>query len=233
MTIAISSRRMRQAMISIAIGMTLLSLTTVLTPEQRQHPMRGVARLVNLNAEMSYPAWYSSLGLAVSAILLALSAAVERSEERRRFRRHWVALALIFAGLSADEIVGLHESLGTALQRHYSLSGFLTHAWVVPAFVGVVFLGLAYLRFLFVLAPRTRNGLILAGLVYVGGAAGVEMVNGKIASLYSRGALIYALGTHVEEFMELCGIALLISTLISHIARSTGTEGFRVQIAAD
>lgn len=233
MTITVSSRRVLHILIVLAVGMALVSLSTVLTPEQRKIQTRGVARLFNLNSEMSYPAWCSSLGLAASAALLAVCGVVARNEDQRRFRRHWMALALIFAGLSADEIVGLHESLSSALQVHFNLTGFLTHAWVLPAFVGLFFFGLAYLRFLVALAPNTRNGMILAGLVYVGGAAGVEMVNGKIADLYSRGAFIYALGTHVEEFMELCGIALLISVLLAHLARTSGSEGLRVQLTAD
>jgi hypothetical protein len=68
-----------------------------------------------------------------------------------------------------------------------------------------------------------RLGFIRADVIYVAGAIGMEILNGRYASEYGYDALQYAMLTLVEETLEMTGIALFIQTLLhyleSHIAR--------------
>ena len=48
--------------------------------------------------------------------------------------------------------------------------------WVIPALLAVTVFALVYLRFLFALPNRFRWLFILAAVLYVGGAAGLQML---------------------------------------------------------
>ena len=50
-----------------------------------------------------------------------------------RWHRHWRGLSVIFAYLSLDELVQIHEQVGVALRDSLSLGGVLRFAWVVVA----------------------------------------------------------------------------------------------------
>lgn len=223
----------RRALVGFAVIITLVSLIAAGTAISRGEMSRGLVRLFNVSDEMSYPTWYSSLGLAASAVLLLACAAANPKEAGKRFGAHWLALAAIFGVMSADEIVGVHEVASNLLRRHFSLSGYMRHAWVFPALVFVAFVGAAYLRFLASLPRRTRNWFVIAAMVYVGGAAGVEMVGGKVADLYSTHSIPYVACTHLEEFLELLGIALFNAALLEHLASALGPDGLRLRLLAD
>lgn len=225
MAITLPPRPIRRILLATAAALALLSLSaSLLHPE-----IKGLARVVNLNAERSYPNWYSSLGLAVaSAFLGAVSWGLLRLK-RRDFIAHWLFLSATFALLSADEIVGLHESLNSVMRGLRQFTGYLHFSWVIPIGIGVLLFGLAYLRFLAALPPRRRNQFVAAGAIYVLGALGMEMIGGKIRELYTRDSTAYVLCYHLEEFFELCGVALFNAALIEHLADLFGPAGLRIR----
>jgi len=229
MTLTISVRRIRQFLLIIAVFFTLLSLTARLL----QPGTGGIARLFDVNAEMSYPNWYSSLILAASCLLLAAIAGVLMRLQRMEFIVHWIFLSATFALLSSDEIVGLHESMSTVMRRLGNFTGFLRFAWVVPAGVGVFAFGLAYLRFLAALPVRRRNQFVVAGFIYVLGALGMEMIGAKQMDLYSRSSTAYISSYHLEELLELCGVALFNAALIEHLAGLLGPDGLRLRFSTE
>lgn len=227
MTLDFDAARARRVLVILAALLPLLSLTVLLLSLVSPLPA-SVTRLFDVNGEMNVPAWYSTMGLMASACLLGAAAAPAGA-----FRPHWAALAALFAGLSADEMIGVHEELGVLVRNRFALTGYLRHAWVLPAFAALAVLGAAYLRFLKALPARTRGSFLVAGAIFVGGAAGVEMIGGKLTDVYGRASLAYALSTHVEEFMELLGIALFNAALLEHLAGALGHEGLRVRVRAD
>lgn len=213
----------------IAAAFTLISLGA----HWLLGPPVGLARLVDVGSEGNFPTWYSSLGLLVAALLLGLVSWAHHHLNRRDFIAHWIFLSAIFILLSAEEIVGIHEVVNTLLRRLGFFSGFFRRAWVIPAGVGLLVFGLSYLRFLAALPLRRRNQFVAAGAVYVLGAVGMEMIGGKIIDLYSRGSTAYVLCYHLEEFLELCGIALFTAALIEHLAELLGPEGMRLSFSRD
>lgn len=225
MTVTLPARPIRRILLAVAVLLTLLSLSaSLLHPE-----IRGLARIVNLNAERSFPNWYSSLGLAAASLLLGAVSWVLLRLKRREFIAHWLFLSATFALLSADEIVGLHESLNTVMRGLKDFTGYLHFSWVIPVGIGVCLFGLTYLRFLAALPARRRNQFVAAGALYVLGAIGMEMIGGKARELYTRDSTAYVLCYHLEEFLELCGIALFNAALLEHLADLFGTAGMSIR----
>lgn len=229
MNLSLPAVHIRRGLLTIAAAITLVSLGSALI-----HPgSHGLARLIDVDAESNIPTWYASLGLAASSILLATSAWIEGRSQRRGFLAHWLFLSVTFAMLSIDEFVGLHEMMGTVLHRHVHLTGFLRFVWVIPACLGLGLFGLGYIRFLAALPPRLRTQFVAAGAVYVIGAVGMEMIGGKLFDLYPNGSVAYLLSSHLEEFLEFCGIALFNAALIEHLAEQLGPEGLRLRFSRD
>ncbi|MEP2829926.1 hypothetical protein [Parvibaculum sp.] len=178
-------------------------------------------RHLAFNAEYCLPAWYSSLMLVFSAALLAVTAlSARRRGERSLF--HWALLVPIFVGLSVDEATGVHEVLIEPLRSGLALDGFLHFGWVIPGAVVVAMLGLFYLPFLLALPSRTRLMFFGAGLLYVGGALGMEIVGGKLLTLYGEESFPYQLAYCVEEIMEILGATLFAASLLGHLKRRFG-----------
>lgn len=212
-------------MLLIALLLTIVSLgARIFLPGTP-----GLVKFVDLNVERSFPTWYSSLGLAASALLLGAISWVLHRSNRREYIFHWIFLSVTFAFLSADEIVGIHESMNGIARKFGHFAGYLGFPWVMPASVGVAIFGAAYLRFLASLQVRCRNQFLVSGGVFVLGAIGMEMIGAKAAESYTRNSTAYLLCYNLEELLELSGIALFITTLIEHLAVLLGPDGLHVR----
>jgi len=109
-------------------------------------------------------------------------------------------LGLAFWFLSIDEIVGLHEFMNTLMEET---------PWTVVGFPVLALVGLSYLPFLWRYRGRTAWLLILAGLIYGGGAVGVEhLTDSEVNSLH------YNMWTALEEGMEMFGVVVLIYAIL-------------------
>lgn len=229
MTMNLSARQIRHCLLAVALILAVLSLGVRLIPPGAA----GMSRLFDLEAEMSYPNWYSSLGMAVASLLLGATAWVRLHSNRREFLAHWIFLSATFGFLSSDEIVCLHEAAGGVVRRLGGFTGYFRFAWVIPAGVGLCIFGLAYLRFLAALPVRRRNQFVAAGAIYVLGALVMEMIGAKFFELYSRNSMSFVLCYHLEELLELCGIALFNAALIEHLAGLLGPDGLRIRFSAE
>ena len=178
-------------------------------------------RHLAFNAEYCLPAWYSSLLLAVSAVLLAFAALSEKRGGGSH-PLHWLLLIPVFIGLSIDEATGVHEVVIEPLRNGLDLGGFLYFAWIIPGAVLVGLFGLFYLPFLLALPARTRFMFILSGALYVGGALGMEAVGGKLLTAYGETSLPYQVAFCVEEIMEIMGATLFAASLLGHLKRRFG-----------
>jgi hypothetical protein len=175
----------------------------------------GLVRLFYLDSEQSIPAYFSTLQLlAAAAILGWISQAKRRSGDA--FAGHWMFLALGFAFLSIDENCSIHETLSLESALHVKSTGFTFFAWVIPAGIGVITIGILFLRFLIQLPPPFRNSFLLAAALYLGGAVGVEMFEGRYAERHGFENLGFVAHVTVEESLEMFGIALFIRSLLRY-----------------
>lgn len=211
----------------VVIFLTLAGLLTQLSLYyQGDYPLKDtLVRLFDVGGENSVPTWYSSLALLLCSALLALLAR-ESSRVGDRFTKHWAILAVIFAGLSMDEVASLHESLSNLGPLLRVGEGLLYYAWVIPGGLFVLVVALAYLGFLAALPMRTRMLFIAAAGLFVSGALGAEMISARQADLYGKDEILYPAIKAVEELLEMLGVLVFLYALLSHAASYVGA--FRV-----
>ncbi len=132
--------------------------------------------------------------------------------------RHWWGLSAVFAYVSLDEFVSLHESMNS----WFDFDGVLYFGWVIPASVLVSIFVLSYLKFLAHLPAITRFRFVRAGAIFVGGAMGVELALAYWTDLHGSSNLVYALIDWVEETMEMTGAELFLAANIAVLTNQTG-----------
>jgi hypothetical protein len=181
--------------------------------------------LLSLSYEHNLPTWYAVLLHASSALLLALHALSLRHDPAQRALAgpaqrpvRWMVLSGLFAYISFDELVQVHE----VASAWFDTGGVLYFGWVIPAAAIVLGLGLWYLPFVRALPPRTRRRFLAAGVVFVGGALLVELPLGWWTERAGADNLIYALIDWVEETLELAGVSMFLLALLDVPGQAPG-----------
>lgn len=173
-----------------------------------------------VNFEHNVPTWFSTVLLFTNALLLSVIAGFA-FQVRDRWRWYWCGLALVFMYLSLDEAAQLHESAMVPVREAFDLSGPFHYAWVVPAMACLTIFAMLYLRFTLALPKKTMLLFILAAVMYVGGAIGVEMVSSdyiwnKIENGLGRDIGYDLLGV-LEESLEMFGQVVFFHALAGYI----------------
>jgi hypothetical protein len=213
----VPSRVFRILLLVIAVLVALSTATRLIVLYLPDFPLRdSTANLLYVDFEQSLPTLYSTLMMLVGALLCA-GIALGRRRQGTSDVRHWAAISLIFGLLAIDEFASLHEQLTEPLRRLLDIeSGPLLWAWVVPAIVAVTVFVVVFLPFLGRLPRSTRRGLWTAGVMFVSGAIGMEMLAATYVSLQVTD-ITYVLSATVEETLEMLGIAVFVSTLLAYI----------------
>lgn len=179
----------------------------------------GWMAMFNLDREWNFPTFYSASMLAFCAVLLR-AIAVGKKMQSDRYYRHWQILSIIFWILAIDEVLSIHEILIVPdLAKALKLPWFLHSMWVIPGTIVVIIFAKQYWKFTFHLPKQSRYHFILAAIVYIGGALGMEMVGSYIAESQGQQHLTYALIANLEEVMEMLGTIVFIYGLLFYIGR--------------
>ena len=230
---ALSGRRTAATLSLVTAALVATSVVGDVVTLESGGPSEAVAKVVrmfDLDEENNVPAYFSTVLLLVASALLAVVALVV-GRQGGHHRRYWWLLALVFLGLSFDEYASLHEVLIEPVRDRVGDRPYLYFGWVVPGAAFVVVAGLFFLRFLLGLERVTRNRFVVAGVVYVGGVLGVELIEGAIASDRGEQNYPYIAALTVQEAMEMLGIIVFIWALLDHLRRLTGSVD--VQLVAD
>ena len=177
---------------------------------------RGLVPGFALDNEGNFPTWYQSASLGICAFLLALVA----GETQRRKKQGvwlWRLLALAFLAVSIDEVTSIHEMLSELLRFKLHLTGWLYHGWVIPGAAFVLIMAVAYGRFLMELPPKIRRLFVIAGVLYLGGALGLEVVSGPFVARYGVEHVSWVILTTVEEVLEMAGVIVFLHALLTHL----------------
>ena len=187
----------------------------------------GFVRLFNLDGEGNAPAWFSSLLLiACAAVLWIITAGVRR--RRQPFVAHWGALAAGFTFMSLDETAGIHDAVvGQAIEDRFHPPGYALY-FAVPGAVITFAVLLAYLLFLRHLPHRFRVLFVVAGMLYVGGAVGMESVGGAVGGTYGWNSWALHLCVFAEETLEMVGVALFLYALLEYVGEAMPQAALRV-----
>jgi hypothetical protein len=202
--------------IAVLVALSLATQLMVLSFED--FPLRrSLVALLYVDLERSLPTLFST-GAMLTATSLCSAIAYGSRRMGAPDVRYWVGLSVVFSVLAIDEFASLHERSIQPLRDLVSIEGgALWYAWVIPGIVVVGVFVVVLIPFLRRLPRSTRRGLLISGALFVGGAIGVEMLSASVASDGSRMDLMYVLIVHVEEVLEMLGIAALVFTLLAHI----------------
>lgn len=219
--IVVDKRRVTYALGICVVTLHLLNIPAVwFRSLDDPSPLQNIyALFFAVGNEGKVPTWYSACTIFFCSILLAVIA-IDAWRKKSQLSYHWTGLAMIFAYLSMDEAMSIHEMANRQVSRFLDTSGVLAFGWVIPAFIFLAIFLVLYLRFLFHLPERTRWLFLSSGVVYLAGALGMEMVSAYHWEEYGKD-LIYLVITSIEEILEMSGIALFIYSLLDHLDNNT------------
>ncbi len=167
--------------------------------------------LFELSGEMNIPSWFSVILLflvAACAAIIGYSAPAGR--------RPWFWLAGLFIYMSVDEIAELHGLWPVILHMEQTQDAHLNHfLWVIPGAVLVLLIAAVFLRWVLKLPKRTRNYFILAGIVFVSGGLGLEIVGSVVADPTFFNP-VYLVVSTLEETLEMAGVIIMVMGLLAH-----------------
>ena len=231
---AIDPRRVLRVLLLVTAVLVVLSTagqaTVYYLPD---FPLRdSIANLLYVDKEQNLPTLYSSLMFLVAALLSGVIADILRRADRA-YVRHWAVLSLLFVLMAVDEFASLHERSIGPLRELLSIEGGpFFFAWVVPGAALVAVIGIAFLRFLMHLPRPTRRRLLAAGILFLSGAIGLELVGGSYSAVHGQLNMSYVLIATVEETLEMVGAAVLLYGLLAYIAVTFPDTGWRLRITA-
>lgn len=191
-----------------------------------QEHVFGLA-MMSLDGEHNLPSLFSTLLLLSAALLLALIALL-RSKDNAPDVTKWGILAAGFLLMGLDESLSFHEKLIEPLRtvlggQHLGIFFF---AWVIPGILLVAALGVFFLPFILRLPRRTAIAFVISAAIYLGGALGIELVEGWWREGHGHRNVIYHVLVSLEEGMEMIGVIAFISALLGYIAGLYEEVGF-------
>lgn len=168
----------------------------------------------NLNSEQNIPTFFAVALLVCSSVLTLIIACNQRTNKAMRWK--WRGLSAAFLATGFDEFSELHERLIYPVRDWLGTSGLFYYAWVVPYLLLLIIFLMIYAKFFFQLPKDTRNKVLLASCLYIGGAIGMEMIGGAWKEAFGRVPVYYLIAS-LEEIMELAGCIIFIQAFSNHI----------------
>lgn len=177
----------------------------------------GLYHYFDLGKEANLPTFISSLYLLYSSSLAFLVVGYKKIGKGKLIY-YWAGIAVGLLYMSIDEATEIHEGIIGPLFAHFfgRGEGIWSYGWYIPFIPLLAILFLAYIKFLYQISNKYAFMLVLSGVIFFGGAVGIEMVQAYIS--YHRieyGALYFAL--IIEETFEMLGVVLLIYTLLEYL----------------
>lgn len=202
--------------------------------------LRGFVHGFYFDHEANFPSAYSAAAILFSAVILWKISSLPDEKKARR-ANYWKFLAVVFLFIAADEFLSLHEYLivpvRSRLENTAFDSGYLYFGWLVPYLAITLVLAVLLIRFLLKLPARPRNRLLLAAVLFMGGAVGMEMIGGNYwahAGWAIDGSdevdLTYALIITAEELLEMLGVIVFIYALLDYYLSRRSPLAVHIQI---
>ncbi len=171
----------------------------------------------DLAQENNIPSYYSGFALFSCSFFLFIITFSKKTTPPPACKAYWLFLSILFVYLSLDEILAIHENIGTFIEQFFEAKGFLYFLWVIPYSLLLLVFILIYLKFLINLPRKFQFLFILSGFIFVSGAIGFEVFSAKEADLHGYDSLKYCVLYTCEEFLEMAGIVLFLYALLLYI----------------
>ena len=186
------------------------------------HIANMINKFFNLDEEATFPAFFSSVLLLLSSVLLFVISTQKKGE---KYHRRWQVLGFVFLFLCLDEIISIHEEVAVEVQLRLfdqrgfgDLDGLFYYSWVIPYALFFLVVALYFFKFVLSLPPKIRNLFILAGCIYVSGALGCELIEGFYKKNYPGNDIMMGLYVVIEEVFEMLGITIFVYALLHYVA---------------
>lgn len=218
----ISPKRLVRRLLYIVAGLVFLStLGQVSRHMYLRGSLGGLVDLFYVDAEVNIPTAYSSFAWMLCSLTAAIIA-LTKKQVGDRFTKYWQGFALTFAYLALDEVAGIHELFMGPTRSLINGSGFLYYSWVIPGGIFFLLFALSCFKFVKTLPLKTQILLILAGVTFVTGAIGMEMIGGWYTEIFGyQTDLTYVLIATIEETLEMLGVLILLYALLSYMGKHT------------
>jgi len=182
--------------------------------DSQNYIVKSIINLIDFDDEKNLPTLYSTALLFSISILLWLISLKEKKANNKYIS--WLLLSIVFFYLTLDEILSFHEHLVVPFRNTFDATGMFYFAWVIPYGVAVLIGFLISFKFLLRLPKRIYKLFILAGIVYLFGAIGMEMIGGSIAESKGMENIIFYLVYTIEESLEMLGLIIFIYSLLNY-----------------
>lgn len=209
---------------SICAGIMALHVVSVVTRslvEPGEGAFDDVLALLNAAQERSLAGWWTA-ALLMTCCLAALAAfrlagGLGTAVTSRGVGWPWLVLAVVFALLSLDEIVSLHERGARWTAAVVDSSSPLARlGWTIPA-GAILVASLAILIPAFRAIPARSRTLVLIGLgTSIAAALGLELVNVALSSAgapYASRLVVMA----IEEAAEMTGVVIVLLGVLTAV----------------
>jgi len=240
MQLVLDPRKLARFFAWIVISLTLVHIVGQLTVFLFGYETlagRVILKLFHTDLERNVPSLYSSVALLFCSVLLTAIAAAKH-DRLDAYAPHWAGLALIFLLLSIDEAVAIHEHLMGPVHAVIETSGVFLFAWYIPVGICLLILAAAYGRFVKNLPLATRKRFVFAGVLFVLGAIGFEMLSAWAYELHCdpcdfsvesfRYNPAYTVMATIEETLEMTGVVVFIYALARYVTDEM--DGLRLDL---
>lgn len=211
----------------LTVAALLVAISTV--AQLANHRLDGragmglVARVLNIDSEQSIPTAWSASVLASCAVVAWVIAGIHRRRDLGQ-HRSWAALGAVAAVVAADEFLAVHETSIDPLRGVLGerATGLLYYAWVLPGLVVALVVAAVFWRFVWSLPVGLRSRLVIAGVLYLTGAVGFEMLGGAQDEDHTRVNGTYLALNGVEEGLEMVAASVVLAALVGYLLGPLG-----------
>ncbi len=241
LSLNVNPQKVARRLMTIVGILLLVNVAGVYLNIVRKVESATVKKLFNffdLNTEANVPTFFNTFLLLFAGLLLFVVARQDSQRPSVAYRaKYWRFLGACFLVLSVDEAVEFHEWVGIMMKIvfAYNFPGIFYYAWIIP-YALLLLGGLLFIKnFLFGLPAPVRNRFMLAGVLFVGGAIGLEMLEAQHAdatgSLTTPQTLYFAALYSLEEVLEMSAVILFIHTLLGYLAAAQDQLVVRIKNA--
>lgn len=212
---ALPWKKISLILILLSFALSALSLAVPpLTGVPYQNYDGWLRGYLDLGREGNFPTWWTS-ALHLLAATASVMAGLIYVHRLRRVSVAWLVFAVILLAFAVDEATLIHDR-----SRHLANLVFpgnsLEYAWLgvgIPLAVAVFVVVYFCARRL----PHLPRKLLILGFgVFFVGAVGFEFLHGLLTPYIGDGFLWVAV-YHVEEFLEMCGVSLILASPLASI----------------
>ena len=187
----------------------------------------GLTDMFDLNDENNIPTLFSFF-LYVTAAKLLGWIAYESWASHRQLANRWAALSIVFAWLSLDELLALHEGWIAPLRGYFQTSGPMYFIWQLPYVILLAVLCVFCIPLWKSLPKEIRRWIIAAAGIFLSGVIVFESLEGWYwSTLGERQDAAFMLLATAEEVFEMSGLVVLIYALLEYCRLEIRQVNFR------